>query len=253
MKFIKKLSVILLTIVLVVSTINPSISHAAAKLNKTKATMYVGDVLTLKLSGTTKKISWSTSNKSVVTVKEGKITAKKAGTAKVTAKAGGKKYTCAVTVKNAKKYGEGMYKVGKDMPAGEYVLFTNSKYSAYFEVCKNSSGSFSSIISNDNFDYNSIITVKKGNYLKLTRCYAISINAAKVNTAGSGTFLVGKHIKPGEYKLVSTSKYSSYYEVCKNSSGSFTSIISNDNFSKSAYITVEKGDYLTLVRCKIKK
>ena len=71
------------------------------KINKTKATVYAGKTTTLKVSGTKKAVKWSTSNKNIATVSsKGKVTAKKAGTATITAKVSGKSYKCKVTVKN---------------------------------------------------------------------------------------------------------------------------------------------------------
>ena len=78
-------------------------TNAASKvaLNKTKATLYVGYTTTLKVNKTSKKVTWSSNRSSVASVSsKGKVTAKKAGTAKITAKVSGKKYTCTVTVKN---------------------------------------------------------------------------------------------------------------------------------------------------------
>ncbi|MDD6043366.1 MAG: Ig-like domain-containing protein [Eubacteriaceae bacterium] len=70
------------------------------KLSKTKSTLYVGNTTTLKVTGTAKKVTWASSNKSVATVStKGKVTAKKVGTATITAKVGTKKLTCKVTVK----------------------------------------------------------------------------------------------------------------------------------------------------------
>lgn len=70
------------------------------KLNKTKVTLYVGKSVQLKVKGTTKKVTWKSSNKKVATVtSKGKVTAKKKGKATITAKVSGKKYTCKVTVK----------------------------------------------------------------------------------------------------------------------------------------------------------
>lgn len=73
-------------------------------LNKTKLTLTVGKSYKLKLKNNKKKIKWSSSKKKVATVsKTGKVKAKKAGTARITAKVGKKKYVCKVTVKNKKK------------------------------------------------------------------------------------------------------------------------------------------------------
>ena len=60
-----------------------------------------GESTTLKLKGTTQKIKWNSSNKSVVTVNsKGKVVAKSAGTATVTATVLKKTYKCEVTVKS---------------------------------------------------------------------------------------------------------------------------------------------------------
>ena len=63
-------------------------------------TVYAGSTTTLKVTGTNKKVTWSTSNKKIATVNgKGKVTAKKAGKATISAKVSGKKYSCKVTVK----------------------------------------------------------------------------------------------------------------------------------------------------------
>lgn len=78
-------------------------SAATVKLSQTKVSLKVGQTKQLKLTGTKKTITWSSSKKSVATVsKSGKVTAKAAGTATITAKSSGKKYTCKVTVTDKK-------------------------------------------------------------------------------------------------------------------------------------------------------
>ena len=69
-------------------------------LNKTAVTIYVGGNVKLKIKGTKKPVKWSTSNKKVAAVRNGKVTGKKAGTAKIIAKVGKKSYRCRVKVKN---------------------------------------------------------------------------------------------------------------------------------------------------------
>ena len=74
-------------------------------LSKTKLTLGVKEKLTLKVNGTKKKVTWTTSNKKVATVTNGKITAKKANkkAITITAKVDGVSLTCKVTVKAAPK------------------------------------------------------------------------------------------------------------------------------------------------------
>lgn len=71
------------------------------KLNKTSLTLYVGETATLKLTGTDKTVKWFSSKKTVAAVSsKGKVTAKKAGTAVITATVNNKSYKCKVTVKD---------------------------------------------------------------------------------------------------------------------------------------------------------
>lgn len=75
-------------------------SAASVKLNKTKLSLMKGKSYTLKVQNTEEEVTWTSSKKSVATVNaNGKVTAKKKGTATITAKVGTKKYKCKVTVK----------------------------------------------------------------------------------------------------------------------------------------------------------
>lgn len=80
----------------------PAIAQAAAvKLNKTKATIYVGNTLTLTLSGTKSGVKWSTSSEKTAKVSnKGVVTAVKKGSAVITALVGKSKYKCTITVKD---------------------------------------------------------------------------------------------------------------------------------------------------------
>lgn len=77
-------------------------SKEEVKISKTKKTLYVGEKYTLKIKGTTKKAKWwKSSNTKVATVNSnGKVTAKKKGTAEIKVKVGDKKYKCTIKVKN---------------------------------------------------------------------------------------------------------------------------------------------------------
>lgn len=76
---------------------------SAVKLNTTKKTLVKGQTYTLKVTGTSSTVKWSTSNKKIASVSsKGKVTAIAKGTATITAKVSGKKYTCKVSVETPK-------------------------------------------------------------------------------------------------------------------------------------------------------
>lgn len=146
----------------------------------------------------------------------------------------------------ATKYESGQYKVGTDIPAGEYVIFADGG-PGYFEVTADANGD--DIIANENFEYNSIMTIVDGEYLKLSRAYAVPIEDVEslpMDTADM--FKIGVFLPAGEYKVVSDSDSGYYCIYGDNRQGD---IIANDNFDGQSYLTVSDGQYLVLSRCHI--
>lgn len=98
---------LLFVIALLIIFAMPAQASAKVAINKKSMTISQGATATLKITGTSKRVTWSTSSKSIATVSnKGVVTGKKAGAATITAKVSGKKYTCKVTVKakmNAKQ------------------------------------------------------------------------------------------------------------------------------------------------------
>ena len=91
-------------------TVKAIVNVTSVSLNKTTASLTEGESLTLTASinpynATNKNVTWKSSNTSVATVSNGKVTAVKAGSATitVTTKDGNKTATCSVTV-NEKVY-----------------------------------------------------------------------------------------------------------------------------------------------------
>lgn len=146
-------------------------------------------------------------------------------------------------------YEEGTYKVGTDIPEGEYILLTRNGQ-GYFSVSSDSTGTIDSIICNDNFSSNTIITVSNNQYFEIVGAIAIPIEQEPaVSFPGEGMYKAGLHFKSGEYKVVADG--SGYIEVASDSLHQMDSIISNDNFEGEKYITVSDGQYLTMVNAHI--
>lgn len=97
------------------------------KLNSSRITLNPGKSYTLKVNGTKLTPAWRSSNSKIVTVnKKGRITAKKAGTAKITARLGGKKFVCTVTVKKASAAAN---KLAKNYAKVRNYINKNGRYS----------------------------------------------------------------------------------------------------------------------------
>lgn len=109
--------------------------QAASKTKTTKVTLKAGQSKTLRVK-TANKVKWSSSNKAIVTVnKKGKIVARRAGKAKITAKYGKKKAVFVVTVKNTpcitssiRKENETMYRVDRTEWGADGSSSTSSYY-----------------------------------------------------------------------------------------------------------------------------
>ena len=107
MKKYRKVIALLLALATVSNTVpvitSPVTVEAASaiKLSKTKLTMGLGDIYTLKLAGAKNPI-WKSSNGKIAVVKNGKVIAKKTGKATISATYKGKSYKCTVLVKSPK-------------------------------------------------------------------------------------------------------------------------------------------------------
>lgn len=98
----KKIISLLLVITLLISLAPVHTVNAATKLNKSKLTLNVGDSYKLKLTESSSKVKWSSSDKTVATVSKGKVEAISGGSAVIKATVGKKQYKCTVTVKDKK-------------------------------------------------------------------------------------------------------------------------------------------------------
>lgn len=108
----KKLIMLLLVTLGLVFILSAPEVNAAAKvsLSAKKASLSVGTSKKLKLKNA-KNVTWKSSNKKIATVtKDGKVRAVSAGSCVITATAGGKSYSCKITVSAVDKKYVGSYK-----------------------------------------------------------------------------------------------------------------------------------------------
>ncbi|MDU2155768.1 hypothetical protein [Clostridium sp.] len=161
--------------------------------------------------------------------------------------------------KDDSKIKSGTYKVGTDIPAGEYIVI--SKSLGYIESASDSTGALESIVFNDNLSKgsNSYVTLNDGEYFKMTgaEAYPVASAPSVIPEDGlykDGMYKVGIDIPAGEYKIMlDNASGLGYYEVATDSSHQLTSIVTNENVQADTYLTIQEGQYLKLSGVKIQK
>ena len=134
-KKMKKAMVTMMMVVFAAMLLMVAPVQAASKTKTNKVTMKAGQSKTLRVK-TAGKVKWSSSNKAIVSVnKKGKIVARRAGKAKITAKYGKKKAVFVVTVKSTpcvassiRKENETMYRIDRTEWGADGSSSTSSYY-----------------------------------------------------------------------------------------------------------------------------
>lgn len=158
------------------------------------------------------------------------------------------KYSTVKSIKTLIPYAKyaGAYKVGKDIPAGEYMIFGND---VYYEISKKPSN-YDAILTND-FVYNkAYVRLSVGQYFKLSDygkgAYFIPSSKVKHTLATSvknpGMYKIGTDLKAGTHKI----SFGSYYEIINNSPILGMDIVYNGLINRSEYVEVKNGQFLKI-------
>ncbi len=153
-----------------------------------------------------------------------------------------------------KQYGPSIYKVGVDIPEGEYKVYPEGGR-GYFSICTDAN--CENIIRNENFSGQMYININYGQFLELVRCYAVPVFEAAMYNASNGIYSdgeykVGSEIPAGEYRIVAGVGQRGYYAIEEPKYNGDREIISNNNFTNAAYVLVQEGQILKLTRCSIR-
>jgi hypothetical protein len=146
---------------------------------------------------------------------------------------------------DCKSYGPGQFKVGGDIPAGEYVLYpSDPDHPGFFFESKDANGDDN--VNAGSFDYSAILTVTKGNYLELRNAFAVpAYENPIIDRTKPGFFKVGTHIKEGEHKVkIMEGEDTAFYFLYEDST--LQDIVSCDSFEGQAYMETETGQILEL-------
>ena len=157
---------------------------------------------------------------------------------------------CTSEQKAPKIYWEGEYQVGECLKAGEYVLIALGPEEGTFALYEQEQDEHPLL--SDRFAVNSIVTVKRGECIRLVRCVAIPFadfyRYYTIKTVNNGTMLtVGKDIPAGEIVLKADSPKAEYRIYLD----SRHTLFADQTFVDRQTVLVENGQYLQLIGCHL--
>ncbi len=205
---------------------------ASIKLSKTSVTLSVKQKKTLKVTGTSKKVKWSSSDTSVATVSNsGLVKAKAVGSATITAKVGSKKFTCTVKVK-------GDY---RELYAEFLSTKATSKYPGYFYVLDVNKDGLPELIYMDSGSvYQYVYTIVKGevtlvgelNFSGASKGYVVTYNKKQKALYRQSLSYGSGGASYGLCRISSKNKLT-YYKTFYEAGSSYT--INEKSVSKSTF------------------
>ncbi|MGL4570599.1 MAG: hypothetical protein ACRCVJ_06010 [Clostridium sp.] len=149
------------------------------------------------------------------------------------------------------EYKSGIYEVGKDLPAGEYLVARDKidkEVETSILVAKDSKKE--DAIYDESIDGDVYVTVQNGQFLDVENGNIFEIDKAPTNTPKDkvykdGMYKVPRDIKAGTYE-VKAIKDDGTVEIYKDSKHTKDSLVSKKEFKKTEKITLKDGEYVTL-------
>jgi hypothetical protein len=141
-------------------------------------------------------------------------------------------------------FGDGTFKVGKDIQPGTYRTRVGS-LGCYYARLKGFGGTVDDIIANDNTDAPAIVTISATDVgFESQNCGTWTQNLSQITksktTFGDGMYIIGVDITAGTYKNSGTQ--GCYYVRLSGFGGSIDEIIANNNTDSTAIVDIAASD-----------
>ncbi|MCK5128614.1 MAG: hypothetical protein KAQ68_02085 [Clostridiales bacterium] len=153
-------------------------------------------------------------------------------------------------------YIDGDYKVGKDIPAGEYLIETTTSISSRSKYSVTKDSNRYNKITGDYLTNRAYVSVENDQYLRLDYANAYPVDKivayeVEDNTYPAGMYKVGFDIPAGEYKVEFDLQYSSSIICSTASSFKDEYLTLKEGYEEDKTIILNDGEYLLLENCYI--
>jgi len=137
----------------------------------------------------------------------------------------------------------GTYLVGQDLPAGQYVAVNDGL--CYVKI--GADPNMNTVYSSELTHYSIPFEVRDGDWVYSSKGMIYSIDNITLDLAKDGMYVVGVHIKAGDYRLEARGK--GYYAITRGMLGKNDKIEKNANFDTVAYVSLKNGQCIRVSRC----
>ena len=150
-------------------------------------------------------------------------------------------------------YDSGTYKIGEDIPAGDYVLIENADAMFASVIVREEASEDSGVVSSHLINGQAVIRLYEGRWLTLSEARAYPLSQApriEDSRADEGGYLVGVTLPAGTYAICPSDRAPlSSYSVYNGILGTGAQLIKFEVLHDRSAIVLSDGDYIELSGC----
>lgn len=152
-------------------------------------------------------------------------------------------------------YDSGSYLIGKDIPAGDYVLVENDDAVFASVIVREGVTEDSGLVSHHLINRQAVVRLTEGKWMTLTEAQAYPIAQATMIDTGTmdeGGYLVGAMLPAGRYSvnLIERAPLSSY-SVYDGVLGTGEQLLKFEVIRDTTELTLNDGEYIELSGCRL--
>ena len=154
----------------------------------------------------------------------------------------------------ARSYDSGSYLIGRDIPAGDYVLVENEDAVFASVIVREGVTEDSGLISHHLINRQAVVRLAEGRWMTLTEARAIPLAQARMRegAAGEGGYLVGATLPAGRYRVCLSDRAPlSSYSVYDGVLGSGEQLLRFEVIREETELTLNDGEYIELSGCRL--
>ena len=152
-------------------------------------------------------------------------------------------------------YDSGSYRVGTDIPAGDYVLTENENAMFASVIVRESDAEDSNLLAHHLINHQLVVRLQPDTWLTLSEAKAYPISQApkiEDGVTGEGGYLVGVQIPAGVYAVCLTEKAPlSSYSIYDDIIGTNAQLIKFEVVHEAMTIELHDGEYVELSGCHL--